>query len=216
MNTSIARQADLQLPNVPGARTAPLRGDSWRYVDYCVRGFVYSTRHGKRRNRAVAMLYLTALPPLLIACSVSAVALAIQGYDMWAGILLVACVAAPVVVAMVYPVLRLIPRTTIYWSADNSALLVVVMSGRRKRPVWRLSDHISARPRTGSGKRLRDSLYRPLMEAADRAGVTIRANAADDRLAQVYSNELPGLVDVGRAWPRGRKLERQPQRPAVK
>jgi len=49
-----------------------------------------------------------------------------------------------------------------------------------------------------------------LREAADATGIPIYTTAANERLGTECSAELPGLVDVGRGYPRGRKMRREP------
>ena len=71
---------------------------------------------------------------------------------------------------------------------------------------WHVSDHASAAPGTGQGKKLRTALLPHLMEQGQINNIPIHATAANAKLAAVYAAELPGLEDVGAGFPRGRKL----------
>lgn len=94
-----------------------------------------------------------------------------------------------------------------YLSREGDAVLAI----RTTRTGWKVEDHLSAQPGTGAGAKLRRQLLPALTAAADAAGVPIHATAASTELAARYAHELPGLVNVGRGWPRGRRLHRDPQ-----
>jgi len=79
-----------------------------------------------------------------------------------------------------------------------------------KADGWHFADHLSSRPGEKKGEALRDLIRGPLLAEADRLGVVIHLTAANDKVAGIYNRELPGLVDVGRGFPRGRRLERRP------
>ena len=49
-----------------------------------------------------------------------------------------------------------------------------------------------------------------LMAEADRKAVTVYGTAATRSLARQYAEQLPGVVDVGRGFYRGRRLQRLP------
>lgn len=89
-------------------------------------------------------------------------------------------------------------------SAERNA--VIAISATRKG--WHVSDHASAGPGTGQGKRLRAALLPHLTEYARNNPIAIHATAANAKLAAIYATELPGLkgVGVGAGFPRGRKL----------
>lgn len=93
-----------------------------------------------------------------------------------------------------------------YMSPSRDAVLAVVATGRG----WHIEDHASARPGTGQGRALRARVLPELTAAADAGGVPIYTTAANEHLAQQYTEELAGLIDVGRGWPRGRRLHRPP------
>ena len=88
--------------------------------------------------------------------------------------------------------------------AQRDAVLGVVATNKG----WHVTDHVTTRTGTGRGRPLRALVLPELRAAADAAGIPIYTTAAHERLAAEYSAELPGLVDVGRARPRGRKLRR--------
>lgn len=93
-----------------------------------------------------------------------------------------------------------------YMSPSRDAVLGIVATSAG----WHVEDHAAARPGTGRGRALRALVLPKLLAAADAAGVAIHTTAVDPRLAVSYSAELPGLDDVGRGYPRGRKLRRKP------
>jgi hypothetical protein len=112
-----------------------------------------------------------------------------------------------------YPLLLLVqglrqarPRARYYLSPSRDAVLAIAAT----RHGWQIGEHASSRPGTGQGCRLRARLLPELVAAADDAGVPITANATTTGLAELYRAELPGLVDIGRAFPRGCRLHREP------
>lgn len=98
------------------------------------------------------------------------------------------------------------PAARYYLSPERDAVLAVVATGEG----WHVEDHIAERPGTGRGKALRTLVLPALRARADAAGITIYTTAANERLGRQYAEELPGLVDVGRGNPRGRKMRREP------
>ncbi|MGL5862989.1 MAG: hypothetical protein ACRCY9_17220 [Phycicoccus sp.] len=95
-----------------------------------------------------------------------------------------------------------------YMSPTRDAVLAIVAT----RKGWHIEDHATARPGTGSGRALRALVFPDLLAAADATGVAVYTTAATARLAVEYAAELPGLVDAGRGYPRGRKMRRDPSR----
>lgn len=79
--------------------------------------------------------------------------------------------------------------------------------------TWAFADHVSAHPGQRLGEALRAKVRPALLAAADANGVTITATAGSAKLARRYQDETPGLKDVGRALPRGRRLVRRPVKP---
>lgn len=94
-----------------------------------------------------------------------------------------------------------------YLSPAGDATLAV----KANRHGWTLADHLSQAPGTGAGQHLQDLLLPHLLRVADQANITIKINAANQTLADRYMAKIPDLVDVGRAFPRGRRLVRAPQ-----
>lgn len=90
-----------------------------------------------------------------------------------------------------------------YMTVSRDAVLMVSATPRG----WSVGNHTSTRP--GAGKELRDIAIPALLEVADREGITIRAVAGHELLAETYQREVPGLRDVGRGL-RGRRLRRDP------
>lgn len=98
------------------------------------------------------------------------------------------------------------PGARYYLSPARDAVMAVGV----RRGSWYVDDHASARPGTGQGRALREIVLPALCDAADAAGIAIEATAVTDRLARLYQDEIPGLVDHGPAAIRGRLLRREP------
>ncbi|WP_343320538.1 hypothetical protein AAFM46_16775 (plasmid) [Arthrobacter sp. TMP15] len=108
-----------------------------------------------------------------------------------------------------YPLLAVLQITLVYrpgaryyMSAERDAVIAIGTT----RKGWHVSDHASAAPGTGQGKRLRAALLPHLTEHARNNRIAIHATAANAKLAALYAAELPGLEDTGPGFPRGRKL----------
>lgn len=97
-------------------------------------------------------------------------------------------------------------RRRCFMSPGRDAILIV----KAVRDSWVVADHASSRPGTGQGKRLRDLVGPRLIAAASAADVGIQFTAANRKLAEVFAIDLPGLVDVGPGFPRGRRMRRSP------
>ena len=114
--------------------------------------------------------------------------------------------AAPVGAAVQAYLLRR-PAARYYLSPERDAVLAVVATAEG----WHVEDHIAAHAGTGRGKALRTLVMPELRDRADADGIAIYTTAANERLGRQYADELPGLVDVGRGNPRGRKMRREPE-----
>jgi len=97
------------------------------------------------------------------------------------------------------------PGRRTYVSPDRMAVLTLIA---RPGGVWEAENHVCARPGHGSAAALRQRVFGHLLPLADVAGIELKATAASARLAAIYCAEVPGLVDVGRAFPRGQRLRR--------
>ena len=100
------------------------------------------------------------------------------------------------------------PWVRYYLSLERDAVIAVGV----RQGAWYVEDHASDTPGSGQGRALRAVVLPALCVAADEAGVAIEAIALSDHLARLYSAEVPGLVDQGKAGIRGRRLRREPQR----
>lgn len=100
-------------------------------------------------------------------------------------------------------------RSTRYY-LDPAGTAVLAITGHRNR--WSIGDHASAKPGSKQGRGFRKLLLPTLTAYADAHAITITTNAAVPALATRYAEDLPGLLDVGRALPRGRKMRREPAR----
>lgn len=121
-------------------------------------------------------------------------------------VLVVFWVFSSPVLVIVYPFILRSANRRYYMSARRDAVLAVVAT----KIGWTFEDHTSSRPGTGQGKKLRQQVLPAIVAAADQAQVVIIADAATPQLAAQYMSEIPGMVDVGPARPRGRKLYRPP------
>lgn len=99
------------------------------------------------------------------------------------------------------------PWVRYYMSLQRDAVIAV---GTR-HGCWYVEDHASAKPGSDRGRALRAVVLPALCAAADGAGIAIEAIALSDRLAQLYCDEVPGLLDQGGAAIRGRRLRREPR-----
>lgn len=99
-------------------------------------------------------------------------------------------------------------NTRYYLSDDHTAILAITA---KRDASWNLEDHLSCHPGAGHGERLRARLAPTLLTVCDDAGIALTGTTAVPELAALYHLALPGLRDVGKAFPRGRKLRRDPQ-----
>lgn len=93
-----------------------------------------------------------------------------------------------------------------YFTPTHDAVLALVASPNG----WHVSEHYTAEPGARRGRALREALVPLLLAEADRQAVTIHGTAATRSLARQYAAQLPGVVDVGRGFYRGRRLQRLP------
>lgn len=98
------------------------------------------------------------------------------------------------------------PWARYYLIPEKDAVLGIVA----RADGWEVTDHVASAPGKGRGAALRTRLLPELTARADALQVPVYANAATKGLADRYRVEVPGMDDVGRAWPRGRKLRRKP------
>ena len=98
------------------------------------------------------------------------------------------------------------PDTHFYGSPEQDCVL-----GVQATPTgWALVDHIAAHPGRGSGHQLRAAVLPALVTAADAGGVAISIAAVNQKMVTAYTADLPGLLPIGRAFPHGRRLRREP------
>lgn len=111
----------------------------------------------------------------------------------------------PLLVALMAVQTRL-RRSRVYLDAERTSALGVTAT----RAGWRIENHVSRRPGSGAGKRLRARVLPELLAVADESGTAIYLDAAAPALARRYAAELPGLDDAGPALLRGRRMRRAP------
>lgn len=95
---------------------------------------------------------------------------------------------------------------TFYFSEAKDAVVAL----RARGTAWFLGDHLAATIGLGQGRRLRVLLTAPLIEAANRQGITLMVVAANATLANLYAAQLPGGVQ-SQVLSRGRvRLTKKP------
>lgn len=97
-------------------------------------------------------------------------------------------------------------RARYYMTPTGDAVLAITATAKG----WQVADHLCARPGTGQGRPLRDLVLPPVRVFADETGTMLYLTAVNKKMARTYAADLPGLHDVGRAWPRGRRMRREP------
>lgn len=100
------------------------------------------------------------------------------------------------------------PASRYYMTPERDAVIALIAT---RRECWIVLDHICARAGSGHGRDLRRSVFTVAREVADERGVVIETTAASGRLAEIYAADLPGLIDIGPAFPRGRRMRREPR-----
>lgn len=131
-------------------------------------------------------------------------------YVAWRESLIDALVLGAVaVVAMAFAVvlLRLRDRnavTRVYVLDEGTSTMTITASG----DYWTIAGHNRSRRAKGSGEKLQGLLLPVMATAADTADVGIRLTAAAPRLADHYAAKLPGLLEVGAAFPYGIQMYR--------
>lgn len=89
-------------------------------------------------------------------------------------------------------------------SPERTAVIAIVA----KHETWHVEDHASSKPGTGQGRALRALVLPQVLAFADERHVAILTTAANKTLAAAYAAEVPGLVDDGPGYPRGRRMRR--------
>ena len=113
----------------------------------------------------------------------------------------------PVVVVVTPAAIALRRGTRYYMTPERDATLAIT----GKRDAWHVADHSTAKPGTERGRALRRGIAPMLTPAIDRAAVPLLAVAVNEERAKDYSEDVPGLMPQGRAWPRGVKMRREPR-----
>lgn len=132
-----------------------------------------------------------------------------RGSGWWPGAGLIAFLGTTVLAPIVYVAFALdlrLGRTRYYFSPSRDADLSISVS----KHGWRVGNRLSARPGEGQGRALRAIVLPELVSFAEDHRITVFATAATQHLADMYSREIPGLVDIGRHPLRGRGTRRDP------
>ena len=97
------------------------------------------------------------------------------------------------------------PRRSDWHMTDDAVMAVAVT-----KKGWTLHSHGCARPGSGAGAALRDAVMPTWTAEADTHHVPIHISATTERLAEIYAADIPGLRVVGKEWPRGLAMRREP------
>lgn len=108
------------------------------------------------------------------------------GHDRWTALVL-AVLWWPTWPAQVLARLALLndPYRCYYFASHGDAVIAIV----RTPHGWRITDHLSSRPGSQAGGRLRSVVGPTLMRAADREGILIYGLPANARLASWYASQ---------------------------
>lgn len=113
----------------------------------------------------------------------------------------------PVVLAVQLLLIRSSGARRYYMTVERDAVIAISVTPG----TWHVEDHVAARPGTGRGRALRALVLPTLLRAADASGLALEVTAVTDQLVAAYRADIPGLVDIGSARLRGRKLRREPK-----
>lgn len=127
------------------------------------------------------------------------------------GFMLLCSALLVVPLLIVSPLMVSSRRARFYMPPERDAVLGITA----RSTSWHIADHSTARPGTQRGHALRTALIPQLLPLADTRGVRVTTTAATAKLAETYAMEVPGLVIVGMAWPRGFKMAREPRQPQL-
>lgn len=128
-------------------------------------------------------------------------------FSAW--MLLIGTVVFPVLVVATPAAIALRRSTRYYMTPERDATLAITA----KRHTWHVADHSTAVPGVKRGRALRRAIAPMLTPALDAAGAALVTVAVNAARAKDYSEDVPGLLPQGRAWPHGVKMRREPQPP---
>lgn len=136
-------------------------------TDWSIAGYKYSRAHDRRRLPRLAATTLWRLAQLLRLLCIS-----------WAN--------------------RTLKRADLYAHWDDQGepdaiLLVTPRDQGGKPPVWTIADHLSRDPGTGQGAELRADVVPLILARADAVNAALELTAANEKLADLYAKEIPGL-----------------------
>ncbi|MDO5736066.1 MAG: hypothetical protein Q4P15_06285 [Propionibacteriaceae bacterium] len=115
------------------------------------------------------------------------------------------------ILVFVYAIFFTSPHRRYYMNEDRSAVVGIA----RRWGRWRIVDHAVAKPGTGTGQSLIETLRPVLVGEADRQQIPLEAFAASTLLADRYSAVLPGMTIVRRTLLRGLLMRREPDGPGA-
>lgn len=121
--------------------------------------------------------------------------------SLWAG----SIVLFPLLVIVMPLLIGARPGTRYYMNSTRDVAIAVTAG----RTTWYVADHSTAQPGTERGRALRRALAPHLVDQLDEADAELRTVAVNEKMAQRYEEDLPGLRrTVESAWPRGLKMHR--------
>lgn len=182
------------LPDPPAGVRLSTRRDQFHQAGWVLRSLlwerVFTTRTTVgQRTFSIALLLMGAA---FVAIGVGYGAIAFAG------------AAASLLVVLVVALLLIRARSRhthrlTYVLEDGTATMTIHATSE----YWTIADHNRAPRAQGAGERLQDLLLAPAAAAADSVDAGIRLTAAAPRLAEGYASKLPGLLEVGPAFPYG-------------
>jgi len=113
----------------------------------------------------------------------------------------------PVLIMSTPAAIMLRRNTRYYMTPERDATLAITVKG----DAWHVADHSTARPGRKRGRVLRRGIAPVLAPVLDSAGAVLVTVAVNNGRAKDYSEDVPGLLPQGPAWPRGVKMRREPQ-----
>lgn len=188
----------------------------WQLKSPWVMGF--GRKHRLRDDRRIAYMYAGLLVLAFIAGAGQSWS-AGASIGVAAGWGLTAAALLPTVVLALLTGVSIRPRCGRRWymTEERDAAIEVAIRGDRQRVgrhgviqtnTWTVSGHSVHRIGSEAGEILRATLIAPLLAAVDDADDPVYLIAASPQHARLYRTEVDALIDVGKAWPRGRKMYR--------
>lgn len=182
------------LPDPPAGVRRATNCDRLRQFGWVLRSLLWQrvfTTHTTAGQRAFSTL--------LLLLGVAFVAIGVK-YGLT--VLAAAAVSIAVLLLLVALLMRSRSRQTqrvTYVLEDGTSTMTIHATSE----YWTITDHNRAPRAKGAGERLQKLLLAVVATAADAADVGIKLTASAPILAAEYAERLPGLIEVGPAFPYG-------------